>query len=399
MRWSQRLRREADLKQGMEMTQTETQRLVLHVGPHKTATTYIQNNLAEYRKEFSNAGWLYPANVGISEGIPEAHHDLSYRAETYFWRDRENHHQLTDLASVLRQSGKNLLLSAEGFSMWSLSQYHRLADILGFREIEVVYALRDPVALIHSYWAEEVKQGMTASFPDRIAGVTLDPMRSRLLNPLMDLNPLISSDRIKLRIIPFEVLKASETDIFSHICSEVLGLGPLPPRVTGLVNAGFPIEQTEFLRLMTLLQYQGRTKVGHGLRMAFIQKTTPKEKDKWNELIRQCARDAERHLILPADALFRLVIEQRVVARTRSFFTTPVEEDTLFNRQEKTITYYDDYLFWNNPEVRKLAINVLSRLQLDPVDCASVSRLEAEGGPQNTAPVQTALSGSHGAAS
>lgn len=344
------------------MTQTDEQRLVLHVGPHKTATTYIQNNLAEYRSKLSNAGWIYPDNVGISDGIPEAHHDLSYRAETYFWRDRENHHQLTQLATQLRHSGKNLVLSAEGFSMWSLSQYHRLADILGFREIEVVYALRDPVALIHSYWAEEVKQGMTASFPDRIAGATLDPMRSRLLNPLMDLNPLISSDRIKLRIIPFEVLKANETDIFSHMCSEILGLGPLQPKITGLVNAGFPIEQTEFLRLMTLLQFQGRTKVGSDLRMAFVQKTTPAEKDKWNEQLRQWAKDAVRNLTLPADALFRLVVEQRVFARAGAYCTISVEESKLFNRQEKTISYFDDYLFWNNSEVKKLAISVLARL-------------------------------------
>lgn len=346
------------------MTQTNKQRLVLHVGPHKTATTYIQQNLNACRANLLQMGWIYPDNACVSEQNPGAHHDLAHRAESYLSSDRENHHQLTELATLLQHSGKNLILSAEGFSRWSLSKYHRLADILGFQEFEVVYALRDPVALIHSYWAEEVKQGRTVSFPDRIAGATLDPMRSRLLNPLMDINPLISSDRIKLRIIPFEVLKASKTDIFSHICSEVLGIEPLSPEITGLVNAGFPIEQTEFLRFMTLLHFQGRTNVGSELRMAFIRKTKSGERDIWNEQLRQWAKDAVRHLRLPADALFRMVIEQRVVARAQAYFTTPVAEGALFNRQEKTISFYDDFLFWNNPEVNRLALDVLERMGL-----------------------------------
>ncbi|MFU8862709.1 MAG: hypothetical protein ACNA7O_02260 [Rhodobacterales bacterium] len=345
------------------MTQANEQRLVLHVGPHKTATTYIQQNLNACRASLSQTGWIYPDDVGVSERNPGAHHDLAHRADTYLSSDRENHHQLTEFATQLRDSGKNVILSAEGFSRWSLSKYHKLADILGFQEIEVVYALRDPVALIHSYWAEEVKQGRTVSFPDRIAGATLEPMRSRLLNPLMDINPLISSDRIRLRIIPFEVLKADKTDIFSHICSEILGVEPLSPEITGLVNAGFPIEQTEFLRFLTLLQFQGRTNVGSDLRMAFIRKTKSAERDIWNEQLRQWAKDALRNLTLPADALFRLVIEQRVVARAQAYFTIPVGEGMLFNRQEKTISFYDDYLFWNNPEVNKLAHDVLARLE------------------------------------
>lgn len=372
------------------MTQTDEQRLVLHVGPHKTATSYIQQNLDACRAKLSDTGWIYPDNAGISEWNPGAHHDLAHRADSYLSSDRENHHQLTQLATQLRDSGKNLILSAEGFSRWSLSKYHRLADILGFSEIEVVYALRDPVALIHSYWAEEVKQGRTASFPDRIAGETLDPMRSRLLNPLMDINPLISSDRIKLRIIPFEVLKANDTDIFSHICSEVLGIEPFSPEITGLVNAGYPIEQTEFLRFLTLLQFQGRTKVGSDLRMAFIRKTKSAERDIWNEQLRQWAKDAVRNLTLPADALFRLVIEQRVFARAQAYFTVPIAEGTLFNRQEKTISFYDDYLFWNNPEVGNLALNVLAKLGLETGQPAILVKPNADLGLASAEPASRA---------
>lgn len=346
----------------MPATEGTAPRLVMHVGPHKTATTYVQNNLDAYRQELSAAGWIYPDNVGILAGAPEGHHDLSYRAETYFWPGRENHHQLTDLARTAKLTGKNILLSAEGFSMWALSQYLRLADVLGFPKVEVVYALRDPVALLHSYWAEEVKQGMTTGFPDRIAGDTLDPMRSRLLNPLFDLDPLIDSDRIVLRVVPFEVLKATQTDIFSHICDAVLGLGPLPPRITGLVNAGFPIEQTEFLRMLTLIHGKGQTGQGPDLRMRFVRLTTPAEKAEWNATIRSVAADAMRQVSLPADAFFRVVIENRVSARVGAYCTLPVQDGTLFNRTPRNLDYYDDYLFWNNPTVKALAEKVLTRL-------------------------------------
>jgi hypothetical protein len=343
-----------------------SQRLVLHVGPHKTATTYIQNNLAAYRDTLDQAGWLYPDNIGIMDGVPEAHHDLAYRAETYFWPGRDNHHQLTGLAARARATQKNLLLSAEGFSMWSLSQYLRLADILGCPTVEVVYALRDPVALLHSYWAEEVKQGMTASFPDRIAGVTLDPLRSRLLNPLFDLNPLIASDRITLRLIPFEILKSTQTDIFSHLCDSVLGLGPLPPRMTGLVNQGFPIEQTELLRMLTLIHGQGQTGQGPDLRMRFIRRTTPTERSEWNARIRDAASDALREVAVPADALFRIAIESRVIDRAGAFTTLPIQNGELFNRTARSLAYYDDYLFWNNPVVKALADIILTRIAQRP---------------------------------
>lgn len=352
----------------ISMMPNPSPRLVMHVGPHKTATTYIQNNLAAYRDELSDAGWIYPDNVGIMDGAPEGHHDLSYRAETYFWQGRENHHQLTDLAAKSKATGKNLLLSAEGFSMWALSQFLRFADVLGFPKVEVVYALRDPVALLHSFWAEEVKQGMTASFPDRIAGVTLDPLRSRLLNPLFDLNPLIDSERIVLRVIPFEILKATQNDIFSHLCDTVLGLGALPPKITGMVNEGFPIEQTEFLRMLTLIHGHGQSGQGPDLRMRFIRRTLPTERTEWNAQIREAAADARREVSLPADAFFRVAIESRVIARAGTFSTLPIQDGDLFNRMPRSLPYYDDFLFWNNPKVKALAETVLARLYQAPSD-------------------------------
>lgn len=367
------------------MHQKDSQRLVLHVGPHKTATTYLQANFAIARMQLSRAGWLYPKNIGIQPGIPEAHHDLSYRAETYFWPGRENHHQLTELAAKLHRSGKNLLLSAEGFSMWALSQYHRLADILGFAQIEVVYALRDPMALLQSYWAEEVKQGMTASLPDRAMAAMLDPMRSRLLNPLRDLNPLIDSERVKLHLVPFEVLKATQSDVFTHICDKVLGIGAIPPKVDWPVNVGFPIEQTEFLRLMALLHGAGRADIGPALRMAFIQKTTPSERAAWNAQIKAAAPDALRQSVVPADALFRLAVENRVANRAAAFCTIPPPETGLFNRQDIRLVCYDSYLFWHNAEVQALARQVLTRLT--PALPQMRDQLFQESAPADPAPM------------
>lgn len=344
------------------MQQKQGQRFVLHVGPHKTATTYLQANFAIARLQLSRAGWLYPKNVGIQPGIPEAHHDLSYRAETYFWPGRENHEQLTALASKLQRSGKHLLLSAEGFSMWALSQFHRLADILGFAQIEIIYALRDPMALLQSYWAEEVKQGMTASLPDRVMAAMLDPMRSRLLNPLRDLNPLIASDRVILHLVPFELLKADGQDMFTHICDRVLGVGPLTPKLDWPVNVGFPIEQTEFLRLMSLIHGAGVSDIGPALRMAFVQKSTPDERTTWNALIKDAAADAQRHQIVPADALFRLAVEKRVTDMASAYCTVPLPETGVFNRQDIGLVSYDSYAFWHNPAVQDLARQVLARL-------------------------------------
>ena len=47
---------------------------VLHVGPHKTATTWMQTNLHFNAAALEKAGWLYPQ---VGERVVIAHHDLS----------------------------------------------------------------------------------------------------------------------------------------------------------------------------------------------------------------------------------------------------------------------------------------------------------------------------------
>ncbi len=208
---------------------------------------------------------------------------------------------------------------------------------------------------------------MTASFPDRLAGAILDPLASRLLNPLLDLNPLIASDRITLRLIPFEVLKARNIDLFSHFCAEILNIDALRPKIKTHVNEGFPIEQTEFLRMMTLLRCDGQPNVGPAFRMDFIQNTTPAERRHWNTQIRTAAADARKVLAIPADAFFRLAVEGRVAARAGQYCTLTPQEGALFNRQDTTLAYYDDYRFWHNPVVKALAHRVIDRLTATPI--------------------------------
>ncbi|MGS7457465.1 hypothetical protein, partial [Mycobacterium tuberculosis] len=47
---------------------------VLHVGPHKTATTWLQRNFHHNAGALEKAGWLYPQT---GERVAVAHHDLS----------------------------------------------------------------------------------------------------------------------------------------------------------------------------------------------------------------------------------------------------------------------------------------------------------------------------------
>jgi len=54
--------------------------IILHIGPHKTATTYIQQSLASSRKALEKSGWIYPI---LGSNNTAGHHDLAHKPELY----------------------------------------------------------------------------------------------------------------------------------------------------------------------------------------------------------------------------------------------------------------------------------------------------------------------------
>lgn len=333
---------------------------MLHVGPHKTASSYIQVNLDKARRDLAKQGWCYPL-VGTA-GL-NAHHDLAHNAWEFLPNQAPHRDVLEKLGEAARADANNILLSAEGFCRWKPADFDRLADILGFECYELVYVVRDQLDLFPSLWAEEVKQGRSLGFADRFAAEFADPMGSRFFNPMRDLNPLLSRERARVRTVPYDSLKRLGIDIFEHLTAAIMELDGVSARHVQPVNVKYPIELTEFLRLMTLIHGEGQPNIGSDLRLRFTDRVPVVRQRELRTLIQENAAHARRVITVPGDSIFRTRVEQTLKARLKDNWSIEIgENEPIFSPEPRKFVYYDAYLLSLTDPVRQAAEAMVQQL-------------------------------------
>ncbi len=159
-------------------------RTVLHVGPHKTGTSYLQAALCERRPQLLEAGWLYPqpspshvspvASFLMSNGLWEKEAELQPVPEQS-WEPF--------IDTISRWDG-SLLLSAENLGGLYSEALARVIDALGRDNLEIVFTDRDfgrmlPSRLQQQYRgpdtfsADELYQMLLDQRQDKVAGIWL----------------------------------------------------------------------------------------------------------------------------------------------------------------------------------------------------------------------------------
>ncbi len=320
--------------------------LVAHIGPHKTATTYIQQNFSFNREALNAHGWIYP--LECSDG-QHAHHHIAHNADLYLGGPETR--VLAGLGARANAEGKHIVLSAEGFCRWTPKGFQDMASIMGQTQVELVYVVRDPFDVLYSHWGEEVKQGYSKGFSDRFVENFTDAVRSRLLNPMRDLAGLLASG-FKVHVVPYEILRQDKIDIFQHVCATVLGVADLPVPDARPKNTAYPIELTEFLRLLTSMRSQGVPHIGSQLRHQFIDRTTATERTHYGNLIKRYGKSARRVIKLEATDIVKrrleLVVSRGLVGR----WTLPVDTRSIHKLEEQVFEYYDGLGLWQTAEIR-----------------------------------------------
>lgn len=330
---------------------------VFHAGPHKTGSTYVQDNFKRARAELDARGWLYPVQgCGPYAGHQEiGHADPGWLAEGGAGRET--------LAPVARAAaqGKHVVMSTEGAARWGPERYHAVADALGLETIDVVHALRDPIERLYSFWIEQVKQGLPQSFGDRAAEHLADPLGSDILNPLQTLEPLLADPRIRLHAIPYEVLRSRKIDLYSHLCAAVLGLdGIEPPRDTPS-NIALPIFLTEFLRLMTLSVLGQERRIDSKMRLRFFAETNGQERRDLALLLRDRGKPARRRIHFPERVFFKAELETALRDRLAGHWTLDPGETPLYPPGPHDYIYYDAFVLMQDPDVAAAVLTQVAR--------------------------------------
>lgn len=149
-------------------------RLILHIGPQKSGTTYIQEVLTHSVDAVAAAGVVYPLPTGTrTTGARERygnHEWATYgllgteypwvsaqraEAETRTWQVLERH--------VRREPG-TVLLSAEALAAIRGPAIRRLLDRLGAGHVEVVITARALDRTLPSLWQQHIRNGRRLGF-------------------------------------------------------------------------------------------------------------------------------------------------------------------------------------------------------------------------------------------
>lgn len=287
-------------------------KLILHVGPHKTGSTYLQHCLARNRVGLAEAGILHPGTERRGRGF-----NLDVAAMRWLRDAADLDAAVEGLGAGIPDTG-TLLWSSENFSHLTPDKLARVAARFEGRDVEVIFHLRRLHGLWPSSWQSRVRHGADHSFEEYLLAAS-GSEETDIVPQARQIEAMIAAfGRPSLRIFVYDNLMAAGEDLFAHFLCEVLGLDPGTFEIPrGLSNPSYSPVQIELVRCLNMRQ-RDRTgswpKPGTALRAAYWR---DRERIEASEAFRGFAEAFERfaaEITIAADTPFILRAEDRILA-------------------------------------------------------------------------------------
>ena len=336
--------------------------LYLHIGPHKTGTTYIQKQLVRNQKMLESCGCFYP---DFARSHLWGHHDIvSWLANN----ELDRLVALKDSLSGLIASESKVILSSEDLSKLSKRNIGRLKSYLNEFDVKVVFYVRSWGGRIYSSWQERVKFCSSETLPEFVANEVLNLHKSNTLNYVNVLTRYSSVfGEQNMRVVIYDDLMNREEDIFLHLITKVLGVDTqsVALKVAGSrVNSSMSHEEVEIMRAMNVLSSGNdiafRKTIVKSLRRR-IEKGKGKLTNKLSEAIKAYTRSME---IIPQSPCNKLMLSTLVSKFGNSLVNTMSLDELLETSQKRLINYCStDYLL--NKEITTLLFELYDELKGD----------------------------------
>ena len=222
---------------------------ILHIGPHKTGTTYLQLSFKAQRASMQARGILYPDQWDYAPGNP------SQLPLVQALRAGDRAALAPEFARLIATGAEKILLSAEDMSNLEAPALELLKTLMGGCPVRVVFYFRRWSELVPSAWQESIKHGQRWTFPEFMLLTIQNVERARLLNFGHKLAPFVAVfGASALRLVSYSELRDREMDIFLHFAANFLDW---PDAVAGGApkqsNASRDLATTELLRAMNAL--------------------------------------------------------------------------------------------------------------------------------------------------
>ncbi len=155
--------------------------IYLHVGPHKTGSTYLQTLWEQSFKELKKHNLVYPKVFYMAKG---QHHLVTHIRQNIRGKSFQSG------ISLLNSIKSDIIISSENFSILTKKELEELRELFKNKDIQVIYYFRNPTQRFISKWQETIKHGATESFFEYYTKHSIKPLKSNELNPLLFLQDL-----------------------------------------------------------------------------------------------------------------------------------------------------------------------------------------------------------------
>jgi len=235
-------------------------KLFIHIGPHKTGSTYIQKMFFGNRDKLREYGICYPPDLDGPFSL-WGHHNLVWSIQNRL----EN-----SVDELVSQFERINILSSENFEYLTESEVLFFANKISSFNIELIYLKRCYSELLVSNWQEDIKHGSHQSWQDFLASHFLQPFQSPILNSSIVIKRWSSIiDFSKIHIVDYDLLMSYDLDISEFCLQNIVGLkSPLDHSKT-IINRSMEYAAVELLRMLNLkVKLTGKT-VDHNVRNIF----------------------------------------------------------------------------------------------------------------------------------
>jgi hypothetical protein len=217
-------------------------RFIVHVGPHKTGTSYLQEAFARLRPTLAERGVHYPAVWGRS-----AHHAL-----LDLLRDGPSEPLQRQFAELRAAGHATVLISVEGLTTLPPPAVAYFRTLIGAdTPVRIVFYARSWADRLPSHWKQATREGATQSLPEYLYQRIAQPAGSRLVNFGTGLRAYADVfGPAALAVVSYDRVIAERRDLFAHFAASFLDWADPPALTLPPVNVSPGAADIEVIRAL-----------------------------------------------------------------------------------------------------------------------------------------------------
>jgi hypothetical protein len=239
-------------------------KLYLHIGPHKTGSTYIQKTLFDASELLESKGLHYSKKL---IGPQWGHHQLVEAIKT------KNGQSIADM---LDSFNDETFISSENFENLTQENIDYFSSFLTDFKVILIFVKRSFSELLISNWQESIKHGSDIPWSAFILDQLLKPYSSLILNQASTIERWESLSDV-IEVIDYDILKNSNLDIVDYVVENILGISDLKISTGQNINASMNYCDIELIRVLNGFYLKNGSAPGTKVRDIYLKLKANKE--------------------------------------------------------------------------------------------------------------------------